>query len=245
MSSKPSLGWGGPRAALVGLTVVCLMAHAAALGSLSIARERNVAPTATRAVSPAVQVRLLQVPLSAAAAEPLSAPGLQSIASQPPQEVVPSSSPLAPHVAGGSVPDVTLVVAQPSQHAEATAAPESVATVADSSAASNDSAYLPTSLLDSRPLPRSAPNEAYVDNVHKSGLPIRVRLFIEPTGMVSTVDVLSVAPGDEDAAAQVVAMFRDTAFSPGRRQGIDVASFMDIEVVLEPKLPEPSPLVQF
>lgn len=112
-------------------------------------------------------------------------------------------------------------------------------------AVATDSPYLPTNLLDIRPMPRSAPNEAYVESAHKSGLPIRVRLFVEEDGVISTVEVLSVAPGDEEAAAQVISMFRDTAFSPGRRGGRDVASFMDIEVILESKLPELAPLVLF
>lgn len=97
--------------------------------------------------------------------------------------------------------------------------------------------HLPTSALDVPPMPRSAPDEQYVEHVHRSGLPIQVRLYIDGSGNVTETSLLGAAPGDEEAAEQVMAMFRETAFSPGRLQGREVASFIDIELVLEPTLP--------
>lgn len=94
-------------------------------------------------------------------------------------------------------------------------------------------------------MPRSAPDERFVDEVHRSGLPIRVRLFVEADGSVSSADVLSLVPGDEEAAQSVVAMFRDTAFIPGRLGGRDVASYLDIEIVLEPTLAPVVPVAHF
>lgn len=97
--------------------------------------------------------------------------------------------------------------------------------------------HLPTSALDVPPMPRSAPDEQYVEHVHRSGLPIQVRLYIDASGSVTETNLLGAAPGDEEAAEQVMVMFRETAFSPGRLQGREVASFIDIELVLEPTLP--------
>ncbi len=97
--------------------------------------------------------------------------------------------------------------------------------------------HLPTGVLDVPPMPRSAPDEQYVEHVHRSGLPIQVRLFIDSSGSVTETSLLGAAPGDEEAAEQVMVMFRKTAFSPGRLQGREVASFIDIELVLEPTLP--------
>lgn len=94
-------------------------------------------------------------------------------------------------------------------------------------------------------MPASAPDERHVEEAPKSGLPIRVRLFVEANGGVSSAKVLSNAPGDEEAAQRVIAMFRDTAFVPGRLGGRDVASYIDIEIVLEPSLPEVIPLAHF
>ncbi len=98
--------------------------------------------------------------------------------------------------------------------------------------------HLPTSALDVPPMPRSAPDEQYVEHVHRSGLPIHVRLYINTSGSVTEASLLGAAPGDEETAEQVMVMFRETAFSPGRVQGREVASFIDIELVLEPTLPE-------
>lgn len=105
--------------------------------------------------------------------------------------------------------------------------------------------HLPSDALDIGPMPKSSPDERYVEEVHRSGLPILVRLFVESDGVVSSAQVLSNAPGDETAAQSVVAMFRDTAFIPGRLAGRDVAAYIDIEIVLEPTLPEVIPLAHF
>jgi hypothetical protein len=107
------------------------------------------------------------------------------------------------------------------------------------------SEHLPTSALDVSPMPRSSPDEAQVESVTHSGLPIRVRLFVEADGRVSEANVLSHTPGDEDAALRVATMFQQTAFIPGRLAGRDVASFIDIEVVLEPNLPVTVPVAHF
>jgi hypothetical protein len=98
--------------------------------------------------------------------------------------------------------------------------------------------HLPTSALDVGPMPRSSPDERHVENVHKSGLPIRIRLFVEDDGRVSATEVLSVVTGDEDVAQSVILMFQETAFIPGRLNGRDVASFIDIEIVLDSIRPE-------
>lgn len=96
--------------------------------------------------------------------------------------------------------------------------------------------FHPTDDLDIAPVPRSAPDERALDGAHRSGLPIRVRVFLRADGIVWNVELLSYAPGDRDTAKRVARMFRETAFVPGRRAGRDVASFMDIEIRLDPLL---------
>ncbi len=97
--------------------------------------------------------------------------------------------------------------------------------------------HLPTSALDVPPMPRSAPDEQLVEHVHRSGLPMQIRLYIDAGGSVTETSLLGAAPGDEEAVEHVMAMFRETAFSPGRLRGREVASYIDIELVLEPTLP--------
>jgi hypothetical protein len=105
-------------------------------------------------------------------------------------------------------------------------------------------AHLASHVLDVAPIPVSAPDERHVQDAHRSGLPIRVRLFIEDDGKVSDGIVLAAAPGDEQAAQSVLEMFRETAFIPGRLDGRDVASFIDIELTLDLTLPEVIPVTR-
>jgi hypothetical protein len=105
--------------------------------------------------------------------------------------------------------------------------------------------HLPTAKLDIGPMPRSSPDDSRLEGSQRSGLPIRVRLFVDAHGGVSRADVLSSAPGDEETAQRVAMMFRETAFTPGRLDGRDVASFIDIEIVLEPGIPATVPLTEF
>jgi hypothetical protein len=214
------------RATLSALTAVCVVAHAAALGGLSTMG--GSAPMQAAGASAAMQVRLL--PTSLANAKALQSELDVSMTSANEMKATAQRADSASKEARR----VPLSASKP--EADVRQMHNPVDSIADR--------YLPTSVLDIRPMPRSAPDESRVEHVHKSGLPIRVRLYVEPNGSVSSGDIRSVAPGDEESAAQVIAMFRDTAFSPGRLQGREVASFIDIEIVLEPKLPESTPIVR-
>jgi hypothetical protein len=207
------------RAALMGLTAACVLAHAAVLGGLPRPAAAPAADHAQRAVMHLTQV-------SAAAA-----PGTPAVdlAAAPARAEGPPASPSRQRAAPARV-EATAPGMPPS--AGEVLAPTLPPAVADTTIE-----HLPTSALDIPPMPRSAPDEQYVEHVHRSGLPIRVRLYIDATGSVTETSLLGAAPGDEEAADQVMAMFRDTAFSPGRLQGREVASYIDIELVLEPTLP--------
>jgi hypothetical protein len=206
------------RAALMGLTVACVVAHAAVLGGLPRLHAAPAADSAQFAVMQLTQVSL------------------------------PSPRPPAVGVAAAPAPSDTVSAASNGQRATAPRAEAAVAAAVERvvepaqpalSPAVVEAAieHFPTSALDVPPMPRSAPDEQYVEHVHRSGLPIQVRLYIDAIGSVTETRLLGAAPGDEEAAEQVMAMFRDTAFSPGRLQGREVASFIDIELVLEPTLP--------
>lgn len=196
--------------AFVGLTVACVLVHAAALQGWVAAQPLQTSPAM---VAQAVSMRVIAAP----------------------EHLETSTAPVAVPAAAGTVrPNRTAPGrAAPPQQGQVLAVPSPVAP------------HLPTDVLDVRPMPRSAPDERFVDEVHRSGLPIRVRLFVEADGSVSSADVLSLVPGDEEAAQSVVAMFRDTAFIPGRLGGRDVASYLDIEIVLEPTLAPVVPVAHF
>jgi hypothetical protein len=138
----------------------------------------------------------------------------------------PAEDPLAQPPAAGAVTEVTEVTAPPGPAADASPvagpAPGGI----------GPARHLPPTALDRAPLPLSAPDETLLDAVAATGLPVRLRLYIEADGRVSAVQVLAASAFDREAAARMQQMFLATAFMPGRVDGRDVASFMDVEVQL-------------
>ena len=96
--------------------------------------------------------------------------------------------------------------------------------------------FLPADRLDRRPTPVSAPDLRWLDALADqpvSGLPLRLRLFVTAAGEVVAVEPVEVSELDAFALPALEAMFRDTAYVPGRYQGRDVASQIDLEVQLD------------
>jgi TonB family protein len=77
--------------------------------------------------------------------------------------------------------------------------------------------------------PRSAPDLDQLHGLTFSGLPMRIRLLIDDRGRVTDAKVLETSEAD-DVTAAVLRVFEETAFVPARRNGIDVASELDIEL---------------
>ncbi len=199
------------------LTAACVLAHAAVLDGLPRLRV-----TPSQDVGQDNVMRLTNVSV----AMPVAPPRNADLPRHNALDEVASTAPKRHASADGAAPARTTRVA-----------PAGAVQEAPPSSPSAAIEHLPTSALDVPPMPRSAPDEQYVEHVHHSGLPIQVRLYIDASGGVTEASLLGAAPGDEEAAEQVMAMFRGTAFSPGRLQGREVASFIDIELVLEPTLP--------
>ena len=91
--------------------------------------------------------------------------------------------------------------------------------------------YLPPTELDRTALPRSAPDLSMLEGLPFSGLPLRLRLFVDRAGTVDDVAVLQTSD-DEAVTERVRQMFLRTAFVAGRRHGVDVASYKDVELTL-------------
>lgn len=66
-----------------------------------------------------------------------------------------------------------------------------------------------------------------------SGLPIRVRAYIDRSGNVVDVIPLSVETNDESAFALIAQMLVRTKFNPARRQSANVASYKDLEFKID------------
>ena len=97
--------------------------------------------------------------------------------------------------------------------------------------------YLPSSLMDRRPIPVSEPDMQMVRSTLVSGQAVRLRIFVDHLGNVVEVSPLSSNPLDSDFVEDVIAMFRATAFLPGQRAGEDVGSYLDIELTPQPNIP--------
>ena len=85
--------------------------------------------------------------------------------------------------------------------------------------------------LDRAALPISSPDLDKLAGSAWSGLPLRVRLFIDAKGTVVDVRVLR-SNEDPDVLDRVRQMLLATGFIPGRLNGADVASFKDLELSL-------------
>ena len=83
------------------------------------------------------------------------------------------------------------------------------------------------------PVPRSAPDLDELQGLTFSGLPIRLRLVIDDLGQVRDVIVLSSSEAPEVTEA-VSRVLSHTAFVPARRDAVDVATEMDIELFFGP-----------
>jgi len=99
------------------------------------------------------------------------------------------------------------------------------------SAATAAEVYASPHELDRGATPRSAPDISVLAGLPLSGLPMRLRLFIDRSGTVEDVKVLQ-ANEEEAVLAQVRRMFLTTAFVAGRLHGADVASYKDVELTL-------------
>lgn len=91
--------------------------------------------------------------------------------------------------------------------------------------------YRPSTALDFPIRPRSAPDISALAGIAWSGLPFRVRLFIDANGTVVDVQVLQSAE-DPALVEGVRKMFLSTGFTAGIENGKPVPCYKDIELTL-------------
>lgn len=92
--------------------------------------------------------------------------------------------------------------------------------------------FLPSRTLDVSPLPRSSPDLTVLTGVPSSGLPLRLRLFVDERGRVVEILAVEASVGDEEVIDRLRHMFFETLFLPGKLRGSDVASYMDLELAI-------------
>jgi Gram-negative bacterial TonB protein C-terminal len=138
---------------------------------------------------------------------------------------VPVQAPAAPA-------SVTTANAPPAAHDAASAAATPPA-AASSAYNGGDGVYRPPSALYFPVRPRSAPDLSVLDGVPWSGMPLRVRLFIDTDGAVVDVQVLQSQEQDE-LLQRIRKMFLATGFTPGMQDGKPVPCYKDIEFTVGP-----------
>ena len=91
--------------------------------------------------------------------------------------------------------------------------------------------YRPPSALDAPVRPRSAPDISILAGTPWSGLPLRVRLFIDAKGTVVDVQMPQSAE-QEELLQRVRQMFLATGFTAGTENGTPVPCYKDIELTI-------------
>ncbi|GAA5157939.1 hypothetical protein GCM10025770_01860 [Viridibacterium curvum] len=104
--------------------------------------------------------------------------------------------------------------------------------------------YLPADQLEYTPVPVSAPDYDSLPGANPSQTAMRVRLYVDESGTVQAVHPLRLDPRDREFLVSLRRMFEATRYLPGRRQGVPVSSYIDLELefvapeevdVIEPK----------
>lgn len=93
--------------------------------------------------------------------------------------------------------------------------------------------------VDKSASPYSSPDPDLLTGVIASGLPIRLRLYIDANGAVIGIKKLQALADDQQAFERIEQMLRGTAFMPARLAGVDVNSYQDLEFHIGPELNKP------
>lgn len=92
-------------------------------------------------------------------------------------------------------------------------------------------AFLSPAELDLAARPRSAPDTTLLEGLRWSGVPMRLRLFVDANGTV--VDVVVLQSRDAaDVEQRVREMFLATGFIAARASGLDVPSYKDVDIAV-------------
>ena len=94
--------------------------------------------------------------------------------------------------------------------------------------------------IDKRALPLSEPDSAMLTGIpNNTGLPIRIRLYIDQYGAVFKTETLQNHPDDAPIVEKIIIMMKQTAFMPAKRSGLDVGSYQDLEFDIATLAPIP------
>ncbi len=90
--------------------------------------------------------------------------------------------------------------------------------------------FYPREMLDRPALPRSDVDSDMLEGLELSGLPIRVRVYIDELGRVVDAKISIASELDARTLDAVRSMFLATRYIAARHDGRDVASYQDVQI---------------
>lgn len=117
------------------------------------------------------------------------------------------------------------------QHTLAQTNPSKKSTMAHNKLATETSPfdnYLPEQEVEIKALPVSNIDETAVHQVFISGLPIKMRLYINDVGQVVKIDKLDVLAQDRPAQDALEKILLEMSFLPAKKSGASVNSYQEI-----------------
>ncbi|WP_326940523.1 hypothetical protein [Actimicrobium sp. GrIS 1.19] len=91
--------------------------------------------------------------------------------------------------------------------------------------------FFSASSMERGPSPVSEPDQSLMTERSVTGLPVRLRLYIDRFGVVVDVTAIQTSEQDQAFVDNLIGMFKATAFLPGRRDGMDMPSYLDLELL--------------
>ena len=89
--------------------------------------------------------------------------------------------------------------------------------------------YLSTDEIDRKAMPQASISESDIVSKFSSGLPIKLRLYINLLGQLVKIERINVFDQDDFFASQLEQQLYNIVFLPARRNGVDVDSYQEIE----------------
>lgn len=87
--------------------------------------------------------------------------------------------------------------------------------------------------IERKALPISNIDQSMLGNTYISGLPIKLRIYVNAFGNVTKVEQLAVMEQDQELAKKLEYLLFNTKFLAAKKDGFDVSSYQDMELSME------------
>lgn len=90
--------------------------------------------------------------------------------------------------------------------------------------------YYSINEVDIKALPISNIDVSMVSDIERTGLPIKLRIYINVSGRIDKIERLSNSEQDEEFLTRIEFLLKETAFLPAKKNGANVDFVQDIEL---------------